>query len=61
MVFVADRVVAATSGPFLLDDPSTEVSDSALDALRLTREKLTEVLAAMPSAIADAQRVFGAA
>ncbi len=61
MVHVADRLVAASSGPFILDDPSPEVSDDVLDVVRLTREQLADVLTVMPLAIADAERIFGAA
>jgi hypothetical protein len=61
MVHVADRLVAASSGPFVLDDPSIEVGDDLLDVLRLTREQLSVVVAALPAAIGEIESVFGPA
>jgi len=60
LVHVADRLVAASAGPFLLDDPSPDISDDVLDVVRLTREQLADVLTVMPLAIADAERIFSA-
>lgn len=61
MVHVADRLVAASGGAFLLDDPTPDVSDDVLDIVRLTREQLADIVTVMPLAIADAERIFGAA
>ena len=61
MVHVADRLVAASGGPFLLDDPTPDVTDDVLETVRLTREQLGDILTVLPLAIADAERIFGAA
>jgi HD-like signal output (HDOD) protein len=61
MVFVADRLVTACSGPFLLDDPSPDITDDVLDAVHLTRDQVNEILTVMPDAVADAERIFGRA
>lgn len=61
MVHVADRLVAASGGPFLLDDPTPDIADDVLETVRLTREQLGDILTVMPLAIADAERIFGAA
>jgi HD-like signal output (HDOD) protein len=60
LVHVADRLVAASAGPFLLDDASTEIADDVLDVVKLTREQLEDVLTVLPLAIADAERIFSA-
>lgn len=60
MVHVADRLVAAHMEPFLLDDASPEIGEELFDELRLTREQMTQVVEALPGAIAEVAAVFNA-
>lgn len=53
LVHVADRLVAACTPGFLLDDPTVEVDDELVGGLRLTREELGEVGEALPAAIKE--------
>ncbi|MGC4081255.1 MAG: HDOD domain-containing protein [Vicinamibacterales bacterium] len=53
LVHVADRIVTASHVPFLLEDPSTDVSDELLETLRLTRAQMDDVAAMLPDATRD--------
>jgi len=53
MVHVGDRLVAACTPGLQLDDPSTAISEAALDAVHLTSAQMDDILARMPQAIAE--------
>ncbi len=55
LVHVADRLVVDMKPPFLLDARSSEISDAALDHLRMGREQLAEIAAVLPAAVEEAQ------
>jgi putative nucleotidyltransferase with HDIG domain len=61
MVHLADRLVVAHAGRFLLDESSSDVGDDVLDGLRLTRQRLNQVVEAVPGAVHEAAAVFNAA
>lgn len=51
LVHIADRLVMSCSPGFLLDAPASEIDETLLDIVRLSREQLAEVCAALPDAI----------
>lgn len=53
LVHVADRLVAACTPGFLLDDPSVEIDDEVLAVVRLPRDELSEVVEGLPAAIRE--------
>ena len=59
MVHVGDRLVATCTPGLHLDDASTEISEQALDYLRLTRAQMDDVLASLPQAIDEIKSALG--
>lgn len=60
MVHVAERLVAAHSGHFLLDEQSAAVDEELIDELRLTTDQLNAVVDSLPAAVAEVTAVFNA-
>ena len=58
-VHVGDRLVATCTPGLHLDDASTEISEQALDYLRLTRPQMDDVLASLPQAIDEIKSALG--
>ena len=59
MVHVGDRLVAACAPGLQLDDPSTEISEAALDSVRLTRAQMEDVLVCLPQALEEIKSALG--
>lgn len=59
MVHIGDRLVATCTPGLQLDDPSTEISEAALDAVRLTRAQMDEILASLPQALEEIRSALG--
>lgn len=59
MVHVADRLVAGCQPPFMLDEHSTQIADTILDQLRLTREQLAAIAEAIPAAVQELTAALG--
>ncbi len=59
MVHVGDRLVAACTPGFQLDDPSTEISEASLDAVRLTRAQMDDIQGCLPHALDEIKSALG--
>ena len=59
MVHVGDRLVATCTPGLLLDDASTEISEAALDSVRLTRAQMDDILVCLPQALAEITSALG--
>ncbi len=59
IVYVGDRLAAALEPPFVLDDRSTDITDEALDHLRLTPAQVNAILPALPGAVNELQAALG--
>jgi HD-like signal output (HDOD) protein len=59
MVHVAERLVAASDRPFLLEDPAGEIDDESLATLRIAHDQLDGILALLPDTITEIKLIFG--
>ncbi len=58
MVYIADHLSAGAGIGFKLDCPFAEISDDALDQIKLSREQLEIIRAGLPEAVKDVERLL---